>query len=114
MKNKNSNKSFIDSLFYNNKFLAVFCAVMSVVIWATVKINYSADTSRTVSDVKVSLSETSENLDFTAFVDAEELLVDVEVKGKAYNINAKALTKDDIIVENYQTNPQVRDIPVAI
>ncbi len=99
MKNKNSNKSFIDSLFYNNKFLAVFCAVMSVAIWATVKINYSADTSRTVSDVKVNLSETSENLDFAAFVDAEELLVDVEVKGKAYNINAQALTKDDIIVE---------------
>ena len=99
MKNKNSNKSFIDSLFYNNKFLAVFCAVMSVVIWATVKINYSADTARTVSDVKVNLSENSENLDFTAFVDAEELLVDVEVKGKAYNITAKALTKDDIIVE---------------
>lgn len=99
MKNKNSNKSFIDGLFYNNKFLAVFCAVMSVVIWATVKINYSADTSRTVSDVKINLSESSENLDFTAFVDAEELLVDVEVKGKAYNINAQALTKDDIIVE---------------
>lgn len=99
MKNKNSNKSFIDSLFYNNKFLAVFCAVMSVVIWATVKINYSADTQRTVSDVKVNLSETSEDLDFTAFVDAQDLLVDVEVKGKAYNINAKALSKDDIIVE---------------
>lgn len=99
MKNKTSNKSFIDSFFYNNKFLAVFCAVMSVVIWATVKINYSADTQRTVSDIKVNLSAASENLDFTAFVSEEELLVDVEVSGKAYNINAKALTKDDIIVE---------------
>lgn len=99
MKNKNSNKSFIDRLFYNNKFLAVFCAVMSVVIWATVKINYSADTQRTVSDIRVNISESSENLDFTAFVDEQELLVDVEVKGKAYNINAKALAKDDIVVE---------------
>lgn len=99
MKNKNSNKSFIDNLFYNNKFLAVFCAVVSVIIWATVKINYSADTQRTVSDVKVNITESSENLDFTAFVDEQELLVDVEVKGKAYNINAKALSKDDIIVE---------------
>ena len=99
MKNKNSNKSLIDRLFYNNKFLAVFCAVMSVVIWATVKINYSADTQRTVSDVKVNISETSEELGFTAFVSDEDLLVDVEVKGKAYNVNAKALTKDDIIVE---------------
>lgn len=99
MKNKNSNKSFIDRLFYNNKFLAVFCAVMSVVLWVTVKINYSADTVRTVSDVKVTLSENSENLDFTAFVDADDMLVDVEVSGKAYNINAQALSKDDIIVE---------------
>lgn len=99
MSNKNSNKSFIDRLFYNNKFLAVFCAVMSVVLWATVKINYSADIDRTISDVKVNLIETSENLDFTAFVNAEDLLIDVEVSGKAYNINAKALTKDDIIVE---------------
>ncbi len=103
MKNNNSNKSFIDRLFYNNKFLAVFCAVMSVVLWATVKINYSADTQRTVSDVKVNLSETSENLDFTAFFSPEDLLVDVEISGKAYNINAKALTKDDIVVEASNT-----------
>ena len=103
MRSKNSNKSFIDELFHNNKFLAVFCAVMSVVIWATVKINYSADTVRTVSDIKVNLSETSENLNFTAFVGAEDLLVDVEVKGKAYNINAKALSKDDIIIEASNT-----------
>lgn len=103
MKKKISNKSFIDRLFYNNKFLVVFCAIMSVVLWATVKINYSADTQRTVSDVKVNLSETSENLDFTAFVDAEDLLVDVEVTGKAYNINAQALSKDDILVEASNT-----------
>ncbi len=103
MKNQNSNKSLIDRLFYNNRFLAVFCAVMSVVLWATVKINYSADTQRTVSDVKVNMSETSENLDFTAFVSPEDLLVDVEISGKAYNINAKALTKDDIVVEASNT-----------
>lgn len=103
MKNNNSNKSLIDRLFYNNKFLAVFCAVMSVVLWATVKINYSADTLRTVSDIRVDMSESSENLDFTAFVSAEDLLVDVEISGKAYNINAKALTKDDIVVEAANT-----------
>lgn len=99
MKNKNTNKSPIDRLFYNNKFLAVFCAVMSVVIWVTVKINYSADTQRTISDIKVNIADSSEELDFTAFISEEDLLVDVEVKGKAYNINAKALTKDDIIIE---------------
>lgn len=103
MKKSSSNKSVIDTLFHNNKFLAVFCAVMSVVLWATVKINYSADTVRTISDLNIVFAESSENLDFTAFVSEEDLLVDVEVTGKAYNINAQALSKDDIVVEASNT-----------
>ena len=99
MKNKDSNKSFFDGLFYNDKFLAIFCAVLAVVLWATVKINYSADTERIINDIKVNIGETAQELEFTAFVDEEDLLVDVEVKGKAYNINTHALSKDDIIVE---------------
>ena len=99
MKNKNSNKSFFDGLFYNDKFLAIFCAVLAVILWATVKINYSADTVRVINDLKVNVGETAQELEFTAFVDEEDLLVDVEVKGKAYNINTHALSKDDIIVE---------------
>lgn len=99
MKEKNNNKSLIERLFNNNKFLMVFCFCLSVVLWATVKINYSDNTVRTISDIRASLGTTAEELDFTAFVDDEDLLIDVEVTGKAYNINAHALTKDDIIVE---------------
>lgn len=102
-KNKNTDKGLIDRLFYNNKFLAVFCAVMSVIIWATVKINYSADTTRTISDVRVTLSENPDSLDFTAFVAPDDLTVEVEVTGKAYNINAQALSKDEITVEAANT-----------
>lgn len=103
MKNKKSDKSFFNSLFYNDKFLAVLCVVVAVLLWATVKINYSADTVRVLNDLKVTVGETAEELDFTAFVDNDDLLVDVEVTGKAYNINAHALTKDDIIVEASST-----------
>lgn len=99
MKDKNSNKSLLERLFNNNKFLVVFCLCLSVGLWATVKINYSDDTVRIISDIRASLGTTAEELDFTAFVNDEDLLVDVEVKGKAYNINAHALTKDDIVVE---------------
>lgn len=99
MKNKNTDKSFFYRLFYNDKILAVFCAIVAVILWATVKINYSADVERVISDINVSLGETAQELEFTAFVDQEDLLVDVEVTGKAYNINNHALTKDDIIVE---------------
>jgi len=93
-------KSKLEALFYNNKFLMVFSVVLAVIIWGTAKINYSAETVRTVSDVRVSLTNTlTEGSDYIYFVDEEKLYVDVEVSGKAYNINSKAITKDDIIVE---------------
>ena len=93
-------KSSIEGLFYNNKFLMVFSIVVAVILWATVKINYSADTTRTVSDLKISIANTvSQAEDIEAFFGSEDLLAEVEVSGKAYNINQHALTKDDIIVE---------------
>ena len=96
----NNKKSSIEGLFYNNKFLMVFSIIVAVILWATVKINYSADTTRTVSDLKISLANTvSQAEDIEAFFGSEDLLAEVEVSGKAYNINQRALTKDDIIVE---------------
>ena len=96
----NNKKSSIEGLFYNNKFLMVFSVIVAIILWATVKINYSADTTRTVSDLKISLANTvSQAEDIEAFFGSEDLLAEVEVRGKAYNINQHALTKDDIIVE---------------
>ncbi len=85
--------------FQKPKFLMVFSLILSVFLWATVKINYSADTVRTVSDIRVNLGETAQEYGLSPFIDEEALNVDVEVTGKAYNINAQALSKDDIIVE---------------
>lgn len=102
MKDKKKNR--VESLFYNNKFLAVFSLVLAVAIWASAKINYSAETVRTVNDVRVSLENTlSDNSDFVYFIEDEKLYVDVELKGKAYNINSKAISMDDIIVETNGT-----------
>ncbi len=93
-------KSSIESLFYNNKFLMVFSVVVAVLLWASVKINYSADVTRTLSDVKVNIADNiSLPEDYKAFFDSDDLYVEVEVSGKAYNVNQKAFTKDDIVVE---------------
>lgn len=89
---------FFEKIFYNNKFLFVLSLVLSIVLWAAVKINYSANTTRTITDVKATIDTTlaSEN-DFVPFVEKDGLNVDVEVSGKSYNISS--LKKDDIIVE---------------
>ncbi len=93
-------KSPIESLFYNNKFLMVFSVVVAILLWANVKINYSADVTRTLSDVKVSIAENiSLPEGYKVFYDEDELYVEVEVSGKAYNVNQRALSKDDIVVE---------------
>ena len=96
---KEKDKTSGGGIFNNQKFLVVFSLILSVSLWAGVKINYSDDTVRTVSDIRVNLGETTEEYGFTPFIDEQSLNVDVEVRGKAYNINAQALTKDDIIVE---------------
>ena len=93
-------KSSIESLFYNNKFLMVFSVIVAVLLWASVKINYSADVTRTLSDVKVNIADNiSLPEDYKAFFNEDDLYVEVEVSGKAYNINQRAFSKDDIIVE---------------
>ncbi len=92
-------KSIIEKIIYNNKLLMVFCLIVSVILWAAVKINYSAETTRTISDVKISFLNSADGTEFVPFIGSEELFAEVVVSGKAYNINSYALTKDDIVVE---------------
>ncbi len=94
-----SRKGLVEKIIYNNKLLMVFCILVSVAVWATVKINYSAETTRTISDVKITVANSSENTELIPFIDEEELYAEVVVSGKAYNINSYALTKDDIVLE---------------
>ena len=39
----NSRKSIIEKIVFNNKALMVFSVIVAVIIWATVKINYSEE-----------------------------------------------------------------------
>ena len=97
--NKNG-KSIIEPIVFNNKALMVFSVLIAIIIWATVKINYSEDINRTISDVKISItSAVDENSELVAFIDESELYCEVEVKGKSYDVNSNSMSKDDIIVE---------------
>ena len=96
----NNKKGFFEKIFYNNKFLMVFSVVMAVVLWAVVKINYSDNTTRTISDVKISVDDSlARENDYIMFADSDSLYVDVQVSGRAYDINAYSLSRDEIIVE---------------
>ncbi len=96
----NSRKSIIEKIVFNNKALMVFSVLIAIVIWATVKINYSEEVTRTVSDVKINIEVSVEDgSKLIAFVDESELYCEVTVKGKSYDVNSYSLSKDDIIVE---------------
>ncbi len=93
-------KTSLEGLFYNNKFLMVFSVIVAIAIWASVKINYSDNTTRYLSDIKINVNTSvSQSGEYEAFYDTSDLVAKVEVTGKAYNINQHALSKDDIIVE---------------
>ena len=96
----NSRKSIIERIVFNNKALMIFSVMLAIVIWASVKINYSEEVTRTLSDVKINIvSVVSDGSELVAFIDESELYCDVEVKGKSYDINSYSLSKDEIIVE---------------
>lgn len=94
-----SKKSKVESLFYNNKFLMVFSVVMAILLWATVKINYSEELTRVFDNYTISTNKVSIPDGMEIFFDGKEPKVEVTVKGKAYNIGEHILDKDDIIVE---------------
>ena len=94
------NKKTFEKLFYNNKFVLAFSVFLAVIFWAAVKMNYSDNTTRIISDVRISLDTTfTKDNDFVAFVDSDKLTVDVEVSGKSYVIDSKSFSKDNITVE---------------
>lgn len=93
-------KGFFERLLFNNKFLMVFSVLLSIVLWMTVKVNFSADSSRTVSNITISPKTlNSKEGDYIAFVDNDSLSFSVVVSGKSYDISSSSFTKDNIIIE---------------
>ena len=96
---KKGKKSLSEKLIYNNKFVMLVSVSLAIIIWVSVKINYSTDITRVVSDVRISLNTSvSSETGYKYFVDEDKLYVDVEISGKAYDINSNVISKDDIIV----------------
>ncbi len=93
-------QTIYERIFYNNKLMLVLSFVIAIILWAVVKVNYSENTTRVITDVRVTLdaSLAAEN-DFVPFYDSDMLNVDVEVSGKPFDINTYSLSRDDIVIE---------------
>lgn len=92
-------KSTVESLFYSNKFLMVFSVVVAILFWATVKVNYSADTTKTLHPTSVNFYQSG---GFVAYYDKNDYDIKVVVSGKSYNLNA--IDESDIIIEASTSN----------
>ena len=89
-----------EKIFYNNKLLLVFSFILAIILWGVVKVNYSENTTRTITEVRVTLdADLAKENDFVAFVNDDDLNVDVEVSGKPFEINPYSLSRDDIVIE---------------
>ena len=93
-------QTIYEKIFYNNKLMLVLSFVLAIILWAVVKVNYSENATRVITDVRVNLdaSLAAEN-DFVPFYDSDMLTVDVEVSGKPFDINNYSLSREDIKVE---------------
>lgn len=95
-----SKSGFFEKLLQKNRVVFILSLLIAIGLWTTVKINYSGQSSRIISEVAINFDTTfDESSDYIPFFDAEDLLANVEVTGKGYNINSSSLTKDDIYVE---------------
>lgn len=99
-KTREKKTTLYERIFYNNKLILVLSFVLAISLWGVVKVNYSENATRVITDVRVTLdaSLASEN-DFVPFYDSDMLSVDVEVSGKPFDINNYSLTRDDIKIE---------------
>ena len=93
-------KTLYERIFYNNKLILALSFVLAIILWAVIKINYSENTTRVITGVPVTLDAAlAKENDFMPFYHPDKLTVDVEVYGKAFDINNYSLTRDDITIE---------------
>jgi YbbR domain-containing protein len=88
----------IGGLLYNRNFLIVLSFIAAICIWIAVSLNASPDISRTIKNVKVTVDDSvPSQLGYKAY-GADNLYVDVTVKGKRYLVGNNVLSADDIKV----------------
>ncbi len=98
------NKSKINELFNNDKFVFVFSLLVAVAVWLVVVINVSPATTRIIQGVKVVIDTTVPAQFGLEVFGQSEFEVDVTVSGKKYQISPAAVSKEDIIVTAQTTN----------
>lgn len=98
------NKSKINELFNNDKFVFVFSLLVAVVVWLVVVINVSPATTRVIQGVKVVIDTTVPAQFGLEVFGQSEFEVDVTVSGKKYQISPAAVSKEDIVVTAQTTN----------
>ncbi len=101
---KMSNKKSVDSLFKNNKFVLAFSFLFALAIWVLVAIYVSPQTTRVIKDVKVTIDDAIPSQFGLQVFGENEFSVDVEVKGKKYQISNASLSADDILVTALTTS----------
>ena len=92
--NKRKRRSILNS----KKAMMAISLLLAIVIWLLVSLYESPEIERVVKDVKVSVDESlPKQLGYRAF-GADNLYVDVTVKGRRYEIGDNVLSADDINV----------------
>ncbi len=97
------NKTKLNDIINNDRYIFIISLVLALFVWLAVVINVSPETERTIQNVKVNIDTTvPAQFGLEVFGDTE-FYVDVNVKGKKYQISSAALSNEDIIV-TAQTN----------
>ena len=99
---KEKNKVSSGGLFYNNKFLFVFSLAIAILFWGIVKVNYSENITKNISEVSISFDNVLKDSEYTPYI-SDDVSVTVTVSGKSYNVGSPSISKDNIIVEPINT-----------
>lgn len=92
------NKHKISDLFYDNRFLFIFSLIVAVGFWLVASVEFSTETTRTISNINVQIDYASiqENFDLEPFGQTK-FSVDVVVSGKKYVVDADDIQKDIVV-----------------
>ncbi len=93
----------LNALFENDRFLLLFSIFLSLIVWVSVVVLASPQTTRTIKKVNVTLNETLVSQFGLKIFGETDFQVDVTVSGKKYRVSSANLTADDIVIEAVTT-----------
>ena len=95
---ESNNRARLSSFLNNRRALIIISVLLAVITWLAISINESPEVERTVKGVRVQVDESlPSQLGYQAF-GADNLTVDVTVRGKRYEVGDNVLSANDIRV----------------